>query len=149
MEDILRMFNPWWIGDFNPPGIRRTKYHDMMRAYLDRKQVIFLVGMRRVGKTTLMKHFIFELLDEVPPERILYVSMDHPALQKASILDIEKQFRNVQGLSMMDKVYIFLDEVHLHPDFEVELKVLHDLERTKILSFIIKSSPFPSSYQIS
>ena len=134
MEDILRMFNPWWMEDFNPPGIKRTKYLDMMRAYLDRKQVIFLVGMRRVGKTTLMKHFIFELLDEVPPERILYVSMDHPTLQKASILDIEKQFRDVQGLSMMDKVYIFLDEVHLHPDFEVELKVLHDLERTKVFA---------------
>ncbi len=134
MEDILRMFNPWWMGDFNPLGIKRTRYHDIMRAYLDRKQVIFLVGMRRVGKTTLMKHFIFELLNEVPAERILYVSMDHPVLQKASILDIEKQFRIIQGLSMRDRVYIFLDEVHLHPDFEVELKVLHDLERTKIFA---------------
>jgi predicted AAA+ superfamily ATPase len=35
---------------------------------------------------------------------------------------------------MKEMVYLFLDEVHLHEGFEVELKVLHDLERTKIFA---------------
>jgi len=132
MDEILSTFNPWWAKEYSTPGIRRENYLELMRNYLKVKEVIFLVGMRRVGKTTIMRHFISELLEEVPPEKILYVSMDHPGLRGYSIMDIEKQFRRMHGHSMTDKVFLLLDEVHLHDDFELELKVLHDLERTKI-----------------
>lgn len=132
MEDILRMFNPWWKEEYSVKGVIREGYLQRMRDHFERKQIIFLVGMRRVGKTTLMKHFIHELLEKVSPEKVLYVSLDHPDLRRISILDIEKRFREMHGHSIKDKVFLFLDEVHLHEGFEQELKVIHDLEVSKV-----------------
>ena len=101
MDQIFERYNPWWVQDFKPEGIPREKYLKLLSKTFKTKDVVFIVGLRRAGKTTLMYQYINQLLDEIDPERIVYFSMDHPRLTKASILDLLDEFRRIQGLSRM------------------------------------------------
>jgi hypothetical protein len=132
MDEVIDSFNPWWRGEFRTGGIQRDRYFSEMKDSLKWRDVLFLVGMRRVGKTTLMKQFITDRLAETDPNRILFLSMDHPAFNGYSIIQIVDRFRGMRGLSKDEDVIVFLDEVHLHTGFERDLKVLYDMEHTKI-----------------
>jgi predicted AAA+ superfamily ATPase len=98
------------------------------------KDVVFIVGLRRVGKTTLLYQFIKQLLNEIYPKKIVYFSMDHPRITKTSILDVLDEFRKIQGLSYKEKIYAFIDEVHLHENFEQELKAVYDMGNVKVIA---------------
>ena len=52
------------------------------------RDIVFVTGLRRVGKTTLLYQFIRRLLHEVEAKRILYVSLDNLALMDYSIAEI-------------------------------------------------------------
>jgi predicted AAA+ superfamily ATPase len=134
MQKILKRYNPWWYGEYKSIGIKRERYLEQMRKYPDWPHVIFLVGMRRVGKTTLMRQSIEEKTREIDPMNILYISLDHPWFSGNSIIDIVEEFRTLNGISNSDTVEVHLDEVHLHEGFERDLKVIHDMENAKIFA---------------
>ncbi len=153
MEEILMRYNPWWTKDFEPDGILRENYMNKLSNLLKTKDVVFIVGLRRVGKTTLLHHFIKQLLNEVEPKKIVYFSMDHPILTKMSILDLLDEFRKIQGLSFQEKIYVFIDEVHLHENFEQELKNIYDMGNVKVYAsgsasiFLIEKGAFLTGRQ--
>ena len=99
------------------------------------------------------KHFLQERMKDMDAKHILYASMDHPTLQRISILDIVDRYRGMNGIGRMEDVVVFLDEVHLHEGFERELKVLHDLGHTKIYAsgsasiFILEKGAFLTGRQ--
>ena len=105
------------------------------------KAVIFITGLRRVGKTTLMKLAIRELLtDGIKPNHIFYISMDDYLLQDHNILDVVNKYRELQRLPLDTKVYIFLDEITYQKDFRQQLKTLHDRTHCKIIASASSSS---------
>ena len=57
---------------------------------IDNKDIIFLTGLRRVGKTTLLKGVVNLLLHvkKIEPKHIFYISLDLYALEGLSIADI-------------------------------------------------------------
>jgi len=56
METLLYQYKPWWEETANNTGIQPgEKYLSELRKYLKLKQIVVLTGLRRVGKTTLMK----------------------------------------------------------------------------------------------
>jgi len=134
MEQILKRYNPWWTGEYKPEGILREKYLGKLSKLRKTKDVVFIVGLRRVGKTTLIYQFIKQLLNDIDSKKIVYFSMDHPRLTKVSILDVLDEFRKIQGLSFKEKIYAFIDEVHLHESFEQELKVIYDMGNVKLFA---------------
>jgi len=90
--------------------------------------------LRRVGKTTIMKLFIAELLQKLEPRFILYVSLDAIPLEPFSISDILRAYRKVFQLSLEEKVYLFFDEVAFRPKIHQGLKNLYDQENVKIFA---------------
>ncbi|WP_456427369.1 ATP-binding protein [Desulfurobacterium sp.] len=142
METILYRFNPWWEGKKAAEGkIEREKYTSKLSRLLDTKDVVLLTGLRRVGKTTIMKLFIDHLIESgVEPRRIFYVSLDFYGLEKFSILEIVEEFYKTQSISFSDKTYIFLDEVAYKENFSLQLKNLYDLYNTKIFASSSSSS---------
>ncbi len=65
MENLLYQYNPWWEETFTNEAIKpRDKYLSKLKKYLDIKQIIVLTGLRRVGKTTLMKLVIEEIINQ-------------------------------------------------------------------------------------
>lgn len=140
MENLLYQYNLWWEEDFSNPEIKpREKYFALLKQYLAIKQMIILTGLRRVGKTTLMKLLIEELiLEGINPKRILYISLDDYLLRKNSIIEIINEFRKIHKIKFQEKIYLFLDEITYKEDFQTQLKNIYDLQNTKI--FVAASS---------
>jgi uncharacterized protein len=136
MEALLYQYNPWWEDTVKNTGIRpREKYLKELRSYSELKQIAILTGLRRVGKTTLMKLIIEELIvSGVDPRYILYVSLDDYLLSKKSIIDIVNEYRKTHKIKVGDKVYLFLDEVAYKEDFHIQLKNIYDSQNAKIFA---------------
>lgn len=137
MEEILYRYNPWWeskhlIEDL----IERSSVLDLMEASFKTKQIVLLTGLRRVGKTSLLKLFIKKLTNEkqVNPHYIFYVSLDDYQLSKKTILEIVEEYRKVHKITFSQKVYLFLDEIAYQKDFELQIKNLYDNQNVKIFA---------------
>ena len=132
MERILYKLNPWWEADFYTKSIPRPKYKDKLSILLPLRDIVLLTGLRRVGKTTIIKQLIEELLQEVKPELIFYASLDAYGLEKYSIHQIITRYRTIHRLGLDEKIYVFLDEIAFKEDFQRELKDFYDNENIKI-----------------
>jgi hypothetical protein len=54
MRDALFQYNPWWEDEYHLDAIiPRVKYIELLKQRVENEQIIFLTGLRRVGKTTL------------------------------------------------------------------------------------------------
>jgi len=140
MKELLYQYNPWWEEAFKNENVKpREKYLIELRKYLDFKQIIILTGLRRVGKTTLMKLIIEEQInDGIEPNHILYVSLDDYLLHKNNIIEIVNEFRQIHKIKIEEKIYLFLDEITYKEDFHVQLKNIYDSQNTKL--FVASSS---------
>jgi hypothetical protein len=136
MEEILYQYNPWWEDPvFNEGIIPRERYLARLIEYLDNKQIISLTGLRRVGKTTLMKLIIKELIKKgTSPKFILYISLDDYLFHQNSIIEIINEYRKLHKLKIEEKIYLFLDEVTYKENFHVQLKNIYDSQNTKVFA---------------
>ena len=98
--------------------------------------IIFLTGLRRVGKTSIMKNFIAMLINQhgIDPKEIFYISLDLYALDDYTIGDILNEYRKIHKLPSQQKVYLFLDEITSKSEYHRELKNFYDLENIKIFA---------------
>lgn len=94
---VLRAFNPWWIsGNVNKAFVkeyRRFAYYEAMKRIKDEKvrRNVVLTGTRRVGKTTIQYQMIESLLEQgVSPQKIIFISLDHPMLKLAGVNEVRK-----------------------------------------------------------
>ncbi|CAA6817003.1 MAG: AAA family ATPase [uncultured Sulfurovum sp.] len=136
MESILYKSNPWWEEDYVFLGFSREIYLKQLSKYLKNKDILFLTGLRRVGKTSILKNFISELIQRkgVAPKEIFYISLDLYALDDYSIAEIVNEYRKIQKLRSSQKIYLFLDEVTSKKNYQQELKNFYDLENIKIFA---------------
>ncbi len=142
METTLYRYNPWWERTLENTLIPRPQELDRLVKHLENDQIIFLTGLRRVGKTSIMKLLIEKLISiqRVDSSRILYISLDDYSLLKNSILDIVEEFRKIHDISFTEKVFLFLDEITYKNDFEIQLKNLYDLHNCKVFASSSSSS---------
>lgn len=114
--------------------IDRPLYMDKIMAYTDTPFVKILTGVRRCGKSTILKMIMERLKTErhIPDERIIscrYDSMEYVDLTAKDMYDQLKSRLSTEG-----KTYLFLDEVQeiegwervvnsLTSDFDVDLYV--------------------------
>lgn len=140
MHDLFYQYNPWWeslspVDDLKP----REKYLHDLRRFLDYKHIIILTGLRRVGKTSLMKLIIGELLSQnVEANHILYISLDDYLIQNNTMMEIVNEFRKLHKIKVEEKIYLFFDEVTYKENFHVQLKNIYDSQNAKI--FVASSS---------
>ena len=118
IKDTLYRLNPWWETDFELSVVSRPKYQDELRSLKSNRDIILITGLRRGGKTTLMKQMILELLQETRSEQICYVSLDAYSLESQSIHDIITAYRTLHRLSRDQKVHVFLDEIAFRKVFK-------------------------------
>ncbi len=114
--------------------INRPMYVDKIMAYTDTSFVKILTGVRRSGKSTILKIMMEKLKEErnIPAERIIscrYDSMEYEDMTAKQMYDQLKE-----RLSSNGKTYLFLDEVQevkgwekvvntLSSDFDVDLYI--------------------------
>jgi len=134
MESIFYRFNPWWEAPYRPNFISREAYLKNLLALRATKDIILLTGLRRIGKTTLMKMIIHSLIKDygIKPSHIFYISLDFYGLEHYSILQIVEEFLKIQKIPTAQKTFLFLDEVAYKKDFSLQLKNLYDTFNVKI-----------------
>ncbi len=142
MEELLYQYNPWWEDEFELKNIfERTRYTQFLKQYIDGKHIIFLTGLRRVGKTTLMKIIIRELLNRgINRTNILYVSVDDYLLLQKNLFEIINEYKKIHKIRTDEKVYLFLDEITYQADYHQQLKNLYDKFNIKIFATSSSSS---------
>jgi len=134
LAEELFKFNPWWENAYRPDFVPRPQYANFLKKNQANPDIIILTGIRRVGKTTLMKLFIAGLLETLEPRFILYASLDSIALEKFSIGEILREYRKIHGLKLADRTFLFFDEVAYRPKIHQELKNFYDAENVKIFA---------------
>lgn len=145
----LELKNEWWINnqykieEFQWP--KRDLFF-LLKENIDHTLMLNIVGLRRVGKSTLLKQLIAGFLEQkISPRNIFYFLFDYASqIKKAEFLDevLSFYFReilNKPGLQLNERVYVFLDEVQYIEDWQAILKKYYDLSNKKI-KFIVTGS---------
>ncbi len=116
----IELLNPWWSDRSIDLGIQRDIYLEKISDTVDnKKQILFLLGSRRVGKTIIMFQYIYQLIQKgVMPKKILFMSLDNINLQDLNLFSY---------LSESNFEYVLLDEVHYFTNWAQILKSLDDL----------------------
>jgi len=91
--------------------ILRSTYIEKIMPYVDTPFVKVFTGVRRSGKSTILKMVQEELKNRgVPPERILSYSFD--SMQLEDIKSAKRLYEDVKSRLVRDgKTYLFLDEI--------------------------------------
>lgn len=137
---VLTGYNPWWkTGMVNPAfskAYRRFAYYEAMKRLDDTsiRRSVVLTGARRVGKTTIQYQMMDALLKRgVPPQKILFVSLDHPMLKLAQFQDILDIYH--ENICATQDVYYFFDEIQYAQDWDRWLKTIYDTQPdTKVVA---------------
>lgn len=132
--NIIRQ-NLWWDNKLVKSWIERDYYLDMLKSNLNNDDVIFLTGLRRIGKTTLMKQLIYYLINErkINSKYILYLTLDDINFVDKSIFDLLEVYREINGIKYDEFIYLFLDEVTYQSNFAQQLKNLYDTWNVKVI----------------
>ena len=134
MQKIFYRLNPWWETNYKPDFKQRKYYIDLLEKNFNYRSIVFITGLRRIGKTTIIKLFIKHLIENhnIPPEKIFYITLDYYGLEKYSIMELIEEYRKLHKISYKEKIIVFLDELGFKKDFNIQLKNLYDNENIKI-----------------
>ncbi len=130
---VLTAYNPWWkTGMVNPKlsrAYKRFAFHEAMKRMeqVGIRRTIVLTGTRRVGKTTIQYQMIEELLARgVAPQRIVFISMDHPMLKLSDFSTVLECYH--EYVYPEQDVYYFFDEIQYAQDWDKWLKTIYDMQ---------------------
>jgi len=106
--------------------------------YLHERQILSIVGLRRTGKTILLKQLIKKLLASVQPEAILFLTFDE-AIIPGNITIANYLNEYLEKIAPKDgKLYIFLDEIQYNRNWQHILKRYYDTDVR--IKFVISGS---------
>lgn len=114
--------------------VQRTLEKELNK-YIDRKEIIAVIGARQVGKTTLIKQILKKL------ENVNILSLDDIEVRNL----FENDTKNFIELHVKPYDYLFIDEIQYSKDSGQRLKFIYDSTETKI--FISGSSASEVSIQ--
>lgn len=130
---VLAAYNPWWkTGVVNPKlskTYKRFAFYEAKKKLnnKDIRRTVVLTGTRRVGKTTIQYQLIEDLLAAgVAPQKIVFISMDHPMLKLSQFQDILDCYH--ENIYAEQDVYYFFDEVQYAQEWDRWLKTIYDTQ---------------------
>lgn len=136
---VVAAFNPWWksgaIRSEFSKTYQRLAFFEATKILTHEsiRRTVILTGARRVGKTTILYQIIEKLLSSgVSPQRIVFISLDHPLLKLCKLDEILDCYHaNIYG---GEDCYYFFDEVQYAADWDQWVKIIYD---TKPLSHMV------------
>jgi len=148
LVDLIYYQNPWLkeLGTFPREKFLRKRdfYYQFKKLVFETKQISALTGVRRVGKTVIIKQLLAEILETktTPP---FYFSFDQEIIFKVKesplSLVIDFYLKNILKKpphQIKQPVYLFFDEIQLVPFWQDILKRYYDLNQN--FKFIVSGS---------
>jgi len=137
----INFYNPWHKNPFFKhnylPKRKRNLFFEVEK-YLSKKMIISISGLRRMGKTTIMKQLIAKFLNtKIDSKNIFFYSFSETDNDVEKILYY--YFNNICPFDIHEaKVYIFLDELQYVKNWQEILKFYYDLNSS--IHFVISGS---------
>jgi len=117
--------------------IKRSIFLERIRPFYNSEMVKVLTGIRRCGKSTLLKQIIEELKETgVPEEKIIYINFEDYSYRR--INTAAKLYEYISDIIQADeKYYLFIDEIQNVYEFEL---VINSFRATHDISIFITGS---------
>lgn len=117
--------------------IKRTMYLQRIRPFYESEMVKVITGIRRCGKSILMKQIIEELKDNhIDPHHIIYINFEDYRYRKLCNPDNLYQYIEEEIIDEQ-KYYLFIDEIQNVNEFEL---VINSFRATHNISIFITGS---------
>jgi predicted AAA+ superfamily ATPase len=132
---ILEILGEWnyWNRDFET-YVQRPAYRSILERYRRSKEIVVLTGIRRSGKSTLLKQEMEALAMSRDKKELLYINFEDPRLSEDAdpdtldlLLETYREAINPDG-----EVFLFLDEVQNVDRWEKWVRKAHDLKKATI-----------------
>jgi len=123
--DALEETNKWWKGKFELE-FKDRKIYPEIEKFLDKRQILAFIGLRRVGKTMIMLKIVESTISQgFDPERVLYFSYDY--FRGVEIKEILKVYARLMNKDLSDGKYLLLfDEIQKLENWEEQIKRIYD-----------------------
>jgi len=142
MENILAEYNKFWQNNnYRSNLVKRPYYQNQLSLLLERREIVSVTGIRRSGKSSILKLCIDALLDRgVHGKNIFSINLEDFRFGVNRDTDfLENIYQEYIKLNKpVGKVYLFLDEIQTINNFERWLRTYYDKE--KHLKIIISGS---------
>lgn len=146
IETLIKKWNPHfddikkgeWVGT-----VSREKYLERIENIMDIRHVVILTGVRRSGKSTIMRQLIGRLIEKrTNPQNLLYLYFEDLMVQRYISLgaDLIEKFYSyyLEKYNPSGKIYVFLDELQGVKDFNRWLHTHYEFD--KKTKFIVSGS---------
>lgn len=143
--DRIRFENPWWVDgkiedDYNE--MPRRLYFKLFKPLVyerDIRRAVVLMGPRRVGKTVMLYHLVYDLIKNgTDPQKIIFITIENPIYNNIPLEQLFNLAKEATGLEDKTNWLIIYDEIQYLKDWEVHLKSLVDSYRKD--KFIVSGS---------
>jgi len=133
--------NPHWDGELYDSGVQRNVL-ETLEEYLDTRQIIAITGVRRCGKSTLLRQILNYIVRErnISPVDILFLNLENPYFTpfRKDVRNLERIFEDYLSLvNPKGKIFVFLDELQYFSDWQVFVKSKYE---TGNIKFIVTGS---------
>lgn len=121
----LQNYNKHWKKGYSCPFKKKRHLFGTLTKLIKKRQILAVTGMRRTGKTVLMKQIIGYIIAKgTERQNILYFSFDK---HKPEISKLVEEYIATTDVDLdKDKTYLFLDEVQKLKNWQEQVKVIYD-----------------------
>jgi predicted AAA+ superfamily ATPase len=149
-DEVFSILVDWnlWEND-QETGVPREEYLTKLKEYLKSGQIISIIGVRRAGKSTIMKQCMKMLVQSgVPRSDILYVNFEDPRFEgELDLTLLTKIYESyLENIKPGKKPYIFLDEVQEVKGWEKFVTSLHERNAANLIVSGSSSSLLSSEF---
>ncbi|MEK7557818.1 MAG: ATP-binding protein [Patescibacteria group bacterium] len=138
----LKIKNDWWGGNefsIREAELSKREMFQKLEENLSHSLILNIIGLRRVGKSTMLKQLVDLLLKrDTKPTNIFYFLFDYASqIKTAEFLEevlityfnevVKKTYTNLD-----ERVYILLDEIQYIDNWQAVLKKFYDLSNKQI-----------------
>lgn len=117
--------------------IKREKYLKKMRGFYEQDLIKVITGIRRSGKSTLLKQIMSELRESgIEDNRIIYINFEDINM-KFIKTDMDLNAYIKRKIKTEEKYYLFFDEIQNVVDWE---KAINSFKATKNVSIFVTGS---------
>jgi predicted AAA+ superfamily ATPase len=136
-EDLLIDQNPHWNGVAYQSGIERSCFGKLLK-YMATGMIVSVVGVRRAGKSTLLKQVINYLMQQkrVSSKNILFLNLEHPyfSAYAKDVGNLQRVYEDYLKIANpKGKIYILLDEVQFFQEWPVFVKSHYEQKRVQLI----------------
>lgn len=135
-NQILEILEDWnfWRKDIYS-GIKRKEYLDLAWRFLQSNVVLSIIGVRRSGKSYLMRQLAKELMGKgIEKEEILIINFEDKRFSEVNLKLLDQIYETyLEILKPRKKPYLFLDEINKVQEWERWVRTFHELNKAKLI----------------